>query len=53
MNNRIQDSKKSKKALYKRWLSENHCLSQKVIDSLTTAELKHQYEYWNIHMVLN
>jgi hypothetical protein len=51
MNNKIQDSKKSKKAMYKRWLIENHCLPTEEIETMPTAELKHQYEYWNV--VLN
>jgi hypothetical protein len=48
MNNCIKDSKKSLKAMYKRYLLDNHCVSKEELDAMTTPELRHEYNYWNV-----
>jgi hypothetical protein len=48
MNNCIQDSKKSQRAFYKRYLLEYNCADEDEINAMTTSELKHEYEYWSV-----
>ena len=46
--NFVSDNKKALKAMYKRYLIENHCIPKEKMDTMSTAELKHQYEYWSV-----
>jgi hypothetical protein len=36
---------------YRRFLKENHCISDEMMDTMSESELEYQYTYWNI--VLN
>jgi len=46
--NFVSDNKKLLRAEYKRYLIENHCIPKEKMDTMSTAELKHQYEYWSV-----